>query len=1254
MKKMFMAMMAIVALVFLSACTNSAPSLKDIELDLLDLKARLEIPNVDLTNVATNINLPTLEKGKHGDIKITWESSNTDYLSHDGVVTRPNPTERDSVNVKLTATLDHLKSQVEELHQKDFNLTIVARELSPEERVADAAGKLSVGYYAARPFNPDYVYDDIRLPGTGLNNTTITWTLGEIPKAPTVEGDTTEYDLITRADDKLIIRRAVFGAGDPNCVTTLELPDQTKEVNCHKFSFSAVVSYENANSEPILFEIKIPESDENINESVKLLAALVKGWILIPAVSYEEGAPRDANSYECVSDPKQGAICYVGEYLDLPQDYLGVGANFEWSSTRPDLVNINQENTRVTFNRANLEKNESFMLNLLISAVGAEAATVRIPMTLVKPQKDGLEQIEEAKNSFDNFPTSVNTGYISEIVPTSGNVDIFWEIKGEHAGRLSSDGTVYRPISGNLDVTITARFTASVCELFEQKDPSNNNEYVLNPDNLTRPRVDTSCKSDWDELIDSGWGANGFEKLVPTNNNVNDNATNNSYVKVEKNSFGNAIRYYVEFDGNRYDFDMERAYNSLSKQEEAVYYYYHVSTRDFNVTLQDASQNTNTTLRTIGGKIYSLNPHQYEYSTEGEVLGSVLAAFYTTVPTSDFKNYEWIPELAESDPEQMDAQGLVWRVTIKEGLKFYSGEAITTKDYIDSYKLLLEPKLKNYRAYALYDSIKVEGARNYFRGTETDFNNVGIKAIDDYTLEFSLLETETMESFRTALATFILSPVNTTKYASGIQTLSSPGAKGETQVTNYGTSLENFDGHGSYKLILWNRAQVRRFAINSDYPNFSTEFLSANPHLEPSWTHLKHSVIEDSNIALQEFLQGKHDIVSIAGDNAKNYDCSGTDLQENKCSTPKSAVGTAVWKLSVNSINVQDENLRKALFFGIDRDSLVSSDKGAAYPHVATPTMLTTAYYPQAIYEDSIGGNLVDGIKGLKSSNPGEVTSENFADQVVEGLGQPFRNTAYGKEVLNELGISGSGFDPNLARESFSKACVDSYGGSGTITLSLLTFTSSDSMRATVEWVEEFYETLFNQNKNFATGETFSTNSSNCKIDIKLVYQPANVAYQTMMTYGYDLAMNAWSGGAFDPWGMFEVYKGDAGTCYASPDGKCENFRQKLEPFNNADLNTLLNQVLSSSKNIDQWASTGGGLKNPSNHEDYRLKMEALKKLEVMLLEGYEFIPMYTTSSHTLFNTRINLKNSTYIAGVGYAVPYADVATYDTGKVIPQ
>ena len=92
-----------------------------------------------------------------------------------------------------------------------------------------------------------------------------------------------------------------------------------------------------------------------------------------------------------------------------------------------------------------------------------------------------------------------------------------------------------------------------------------------------------------------------------------------------------------------------------------------------------------------------------------------------------------VPALAQS--WQVSEDGRTYTFKIRPGIKWSDGVPLRAQDFVYSWKRLLSPFTAASYAYFLFD---IEGAEFFNQGKIDDFNDVGVKAIDDLTLRVKL------------------------------------------------------------------------------------------------------------------------------------------------------------------------------------------------------------------------------------------------------------------------------------------------------------------------------------------------------------------------------------------------------------------------------------------------------------------------------------------------------------------------------------
>jgi len=160
--------------------------------------------------------------------------------------------------------------------------------------------------------------------------------------------------------------------------------------------------------------------------------------------------------------------------------------------------------------------------------------------------------------------------------------------------------------------------------------------------------------------------------------------------------------------------------------------------------------------------------------------------------SEDPKDLHPVPGVAERWESNADQN--VWTFHFRDNAKWTNGDKVTAQDFVRSYKRILMPTLASKYAYMLF---VMKNAEAYQNGDLTDFDQVGVKALDDRTLEITL--TYPTPYFLSLLNHYTWFPVH-------IPTIEKFGAldmKG-----NKWTRSGNFVGNGPFRLKDWRISDV--------------------------------------------------------------------------------------------------------------------------------------------------------------------------------------------------------------------------------------------------------------------------------------------------------------------------------------------------------------------------------------------------------------------------------------------------------------
>jgi oligopeptide transport system substrate-binding protein len=93
------------------------------------------------------------------------------------------------------------------------------------------------------------------------------------------------------------------------------------------------------------------------------------------------------------------------------------------------------------------------------------------------------------------------------------------------------------------------------------------------------------------------------------------------------------------------------------------------------------------------------------------------------------------PRPAAAERWEVSDDGMTYTFFLRPGIRWTDGRPVTARDFVYSWRRLLDPKTAAQYAYFLYD---VVNARDYNSGKISDPSRVGVRAIDDRTLEVRL------------------------------------------------------------------------------------------------------------------------------------------------------------------------------------------------------------------------------------------------------------------------------------------------------------------------------------------------------------------------------------------------------------------------------------------------------------------------------------------------------------------------------------
>ena len=319
--------------------------------------------------------------------------------------------------------------------------------------------------------------------------------------------------------------------------------------------------------------------------------------------------------------------------------------------------------------------------------------------------------------------------------------------------------------------------------------------------------------------------------------------------------------------------------------------------------------------------IYETDPDNLNYLTTGKAATANITSNVIDGLMENDRYGNFVPSMAEDWSVSKD--GLTYTYTIRKDAKWYTSEGeeyapVKAQDFVTGLKYAADNKSE--ALYLVQESIK--GLDAYVKGEVKDFSEVGIKAIDDQTVQYTLNKPESFWNSKTTMG--ILAPVN------------------EEFLTSKGSDFAKATDPSS---ILYNGP----FLLKSLVAKSSVEFEKNPNYWDKDNVHIDKVKLsfwdgQDTNKPAETFKAGGFSTARLFPTSA-SYPETEKEFKDNIVYTPQDSstylIGTNIdrqsYKYTSKTTDEQKTSTKKALLnkdfrqaiaFGIDRTAYTSQING--------------------------------------------------------------------------------------------------------------------------------------------------------------------------------------------------------------------------------------------------------------------------------------------------------------------------------------
>lgn len=505
---------------------------------------------------------------------------------------------------------------------------------------------------------------------------------------------------------------------------------------------------------------------------------------------------------------------------------------------------------------------------------------------------------------------------------------------------------------------------------------------------------------------------------------------------------------------------------------------------------------------------------------------------------------------------------------------------------------------------------------SYYNNYSEDFANVGIAAVDEYTLRLYLTQAVSELDLEFSLTSNWLVKVD---LYDKLKQVDSAGGMSTKYATPAG-GVEGYMSYGPYKLTVYESGKEMRMVRNAKWYGWTDGAHEGMYNCTGIYTR----IITDHNVAMQEFEAGNIDDIELNRSDMKVYGNSSRKTAAYESYTQKISFNSDFAKLKSrqsaekgNKTILSNIKFRTGLSLAMDRNNFAAQATAGskAFTGLLNDLYLTEVSHGEMYRNTKQGKSVYNMVYGKLGGDP---YAEGYVEQplaesengynlamatkfVAEGLQEEANSTTDGHLVLNgKIGLEFRVYD-----------------------------TESEATQEMLAFIRKQFSKVIEQ-ANAKLGTSYT---------IEITAQKDEDYYNSAKSGNYDMIFSTWGGAAVNPVGLMQVY------CDKTFESNCEyGFKNKQDTVNvEIDANGDGSIGEGETKSFNAWWTEISNI--TENAKDYGSEawikthnyiLNVLAGLEAAYLKRFEAVPLVARASTSLNSFKIENGSKVYVNLMGY------------------